>query len=133
MAFECRVDPPIIRIRVAPPYSPDEIENELKRLISSSEFRPGLDTLVVVRGSQNTPAREVRRYATILAQLGGAIGRRVSISTDNDLSYGLSRMFAVFAAPAGYDVGVFRDAGAAERWLLESEDAEEAPAVSSSG
>lgn len=133
VAFECRADPPIMRIRVEPPYSAVEIEEELRRFVASPSFRPGLDTLVVVRGSQNTPAREIRRYATMLGQIGAAIGRRISICTDNDLAYGLSRMFAVFASPAGYEVAVFRDPAAAERWLLEGDEEASAPPAASSG
>lgn len=134
MAFECWQESSILRVRVEPPYTAVEIEENLRQLVASRGYQPGSDVLVEVRGSQNTPAGQIRRYATLLPQLAAEIGNRIAICTDTDLAYGLSRMFAVFAAPAGYEVTVFRDTTAARAWLLEADDSSQrTPPAASNG
>lgn len=122
MPLEGVLDPPVIRLHVRTPFTIDEIEDALQELWRAPAFAPGMMLLAEIEGKQNTPSGEVRRYAAGLSALQGKLHPRMAIVTDNDLSFGLSRMFAMFAEPYGFEVGVFRDPADAEQWLLSSDD-----------
>ncbi len=56
----------------------------------------------------------VRRVDALLRRKGA--GPR-AIVADNDVCFGMARMYQLLAEPEGIAVGVFRTVAAAERWL----------------
>jgi hypothetical protein len=68
----------------------------------------------------NITAQEVRHLAHRAA---GMLSRvrlgPTAIVTNNDLVFGMARMYSVFAESAGAVVEVFRDMEAASRWLAQ--------------
>jgi hypothetical protein len=115
-------DPPLLRMTLVPPFGLSEASAAVVRALSTAEISEPLDLLIVATGSQNTPSTEMRRFADDLADLDQRFGRRVAVAADSDLTYGLFRMFGVFAVNAGVDVGVFRSRRDAERWLREMQE-----------
>jgi hypothetical protein len=104
---------------------------EIERAITNIVTHPGLrgaDVLVDahhVNGVPSTPElRAVARNMVPLLNCGlGAVG----VASNNEMIYGVARMFGVFAETVGAKVGAFRDIDDASRWLAERRDEVSAP------
>ncbi|HEV7990258.1 MAG TPA: hypothetical protein VGP25_00440 [Gemmatimonadaceae bacterium] len=80
------------------------------------DFRELVDLSAVLHFVvESTLIREVASWTVFRA------GARRAFIAITDLAFGLSRMFSAYAEDAGQHIEVFRDAGAAERWLEQSE------------
>lgn len=115
MSCSVQQDHALLRLRLAPPFLVPEMISAVRRSLAREGGTAEL--LIVVHGSQNTPASEMRLMAERLGELRDAIGHRIAVAASSDLSYGLFRMFAVFAGAVDLDVAVFRGEPEAERWL----------------
>ena len=59
---------------------------------------------------------QIRSFASIEREGPGRISR-MAILTGSEVAFGLSRMFQLLAAEAGYEIKVFRDRDDAIEWL----------------
>lgn len=117
MSCSVEQDPPLLRLRLIPPFVVSDVAETLQDALPHRANGGGPELLIVVEGNQSTSATEMRRMAKLLGDLREKIGRRIAVAAPSDLSYGLFRMFGVFAGTAGLDVAVFRQTGQAEEWL----------------
>lgn len=120
MPIDTEIEASTVKLTLQPPFTVDQAREALRALAEHPDLDPDSDILVNVRGSQNSSATDIRRYASLLVE-GEILRGRVAIATESSLSYGLARMFAVFAAPSGRVIGVFRSVDEARSWL-ESDD-----------
>lgn len=118
MPTHTELDSPLLRLRLTPPYAVAEIAAGLEEAVGVVTPGQRPDLLIVVEGSQNTPAAEIRQIVNLLEGLRERIGPHVGVAAGSDLSYGLFRMFGVYAGASGFEVAVFRRLGEARRWLL---------------
>jgi hypothetical protein len=92
---------------------------EMTGLVRDPEFGPGFGILVDARRIEYAPgAEETRQLATAAAQSDFLLHHPVAIVVQQDLNYGIARMYSAMSALQGATAEVFRDMEEARTWLL---------------
>ena len=110
----------IVRARVSGESSDVELIEADDRLRADPDFRADYDELVDMRGAiglRVTP--EVVSRITERPPLFSEKSRRAFV-VDNDLGYGMVRMFGLRRGAEAGEIRAFHDMGEAEAWLAES-------------
>jgi hypothetical protein len=102
----------------------EEILAGLEKTVTSDEYEPGLDGITDLREMRwESNQGDLRRLVHFLIEYGKEIGRsRSAVVVSGDRTFGMSRMFEVFSEQSPIKVRVFRDFGAAKRWIEEKRD-----------
>jgi hypothetical protein len=99
----------------------DEFLAFYKSLYESGQLDPSMNLLVDLRQSESAP-----RSSEVLRQFAGFVQKKftkittrpkVAVVAPEDLSFGLARMYEVFAHSIPWDFEVFRAVDAALSWL----------------
>lgn len=96
----------------------DQTIVELTRLVRDPGFGPGYGVLVDARRIEYAPgAEETRQLATAAAQRDFLLHHPVAIVVEQDLNYGIARMYSAMSSLQGATAEVFRDMEEARAWL----------------
>jgi hypothetical protein len=105
--------------------SADQTGHVFDAAVTAPEFQQGVG-LVIDMSEHHNPFshEEIRRLAAHAAGQRDLLGRRkaVVVLPDNDLQYGLARMFSTYAELNGLSVEVFTANDEALRWLRAAPD-----------
>lgn len=90
--------------------------------LSHPDFADGMDTIWDFRHADlyalsADAMLEIRRRAKLRH---GQLARRAAFLVDSDLQFGVVRMWQVYGGDLPQDRQIFRDVGAALKWLIES-------------
>jgi len=109
----------LVRLQVTDPLHLEQIAVTIKRLLSDSELRTGMDLLSDHSALDFTATTGlVRAISPLLVELGERLGRfRCAVVVPRDASYGMARMAEVFAEDGPAKVRAFRLIEEAEAWL----------------
>jgi hypothetical protein len=113
-------EPGRFQVRASGAVTFEQVEAFLVDLVKHPGAKPGMEFLVdasLVEAVPSTP--ELRRIARMLKPLVERGMTGIAIVTENPFVYGVARMFSVFAEAVGANVGTFREAAEARRWLAE--------------
>ena len=102
-----------------------EVFDLIERLVNDPAFPDGIDGLVDLRSVDrlDLSAEAIQRASETATDYESSFaGSRWGIVADEDLAYGISRMYELQRNPQRYAIGVFRDMEAARSWLAESEE-----------
>ena len=110
----------IIRTSCISPLMLAEVVGHFRTLASDPECPPDLDVLLNVSEADSPPERNQLDAVTdeLIALRGKVRFGICAIVASRDAMFGMMRMFEVVAGPYFRMVRVFRDAGAAEAWVL---------------
>lgn len=92
-------------------YSFDEFKHICLEILSDPEFNPCMKGLVnLLQARPNPPTQELREGAAYLGAIKGQfISTWAILAPPDSLTYGLARMFSVFAESKGIQLEVFTD------------------------
>jgi len=109
----------LVRIEVIDPLEFEQIAVTVKRLVSDSELRAGLNLLSDHSQLGSTASTNlVRSIPALLAQLGERFGPfRCAVVVPRDASYEMARMAEVLSEDGPAQVRAFRSVREAEGWL----------------
>lgn len=100
----------------------DDVLSIIKKVYSDPAFRsPWLSMWDLTGARPLFTADELREVAAYVRDHRPVDAGRIAIVATEDLAYGMSRMYEVFASDLQVETSVFRDSGLAQRWLLEDE------------
>lgn len=98
-----------------------------ERLYRGPDWRPGYSELADLRrcDMRQVTADGLRRLSRLAQSAVGdaAVSFRTAVVVEDDLPFGLARMYGTFADTLAEDVQVFRDEGEAIEWLAVPEEA----------
>ena len=99
--------------------STDEIIEGLRNIMNHPDFRPGLNGIADLRNSDlNTFSADVKRIAELLVEYRDKTGpSRTAVLVSNDVTFGMTRVFQVFAEQSSVETAIFRDMEEAVQWL----------------
>ncbi|MEP5764120.1 MAG: STAS/SEC14 domain-containing protein [Halieaceae bacterium] len=109
----------LIRTRCVDQVTVTEIAAHFQELLGEAELPNPLDTLLDLSEMQGVPeANELQSVVTEMALLKQRLGLgAIAIVAEEDIMFGMIRMFTVFLEPHFTGVSVFRKAQEAEGWL----------------
>lgn len=113
-------DDRVIVLRMVGKYAASDIRKTILDALADVRLPKGAVLLFDLREStslRDRTADEVREMARFLAAHGPRFGNRLAMVTGDDLAFGLMRLGSATANSGGVDAEVFRDMGAARRWL----------------
>lgn len=121
MPASCTIDSVagVVTTTVRPPVTAKELSDELRRVIESPDFRPGLNGVADVRGTDAewTP-NDLRMVADVLkAHREDILPSRTAIVVSGDAEYGMARMFQGLSGTTSVETAIFRDMDEAKAWL----------------
>jgi hypothetical protein len=106
----------LVTSRLSGVVTNDEVRDHNERLRTDPEFDPGYRQLIDLSGI--TEVRVTTPTVTSAAQdQYFAPGSRRAFFAPSDVTFGLARMFALYAESGGQTIEVFRDRRQAEEWL----------------
>lgn len=96
-----------------------DITAHFQELLGEGELPNQIDTLLDLREMQGVPeANELQSVTTQMALLKQRLGLgAIAIVAEEDILFGMIRMFTVFVESHFTAISVFRDIDEAERWL----------------
>jgi hypothetical protein len=99
--------------------SVDELVDGLKSIMSHPDFGPGLNGIADLRKSEmKTFSADVQKIADLLIEYRGKIGQsKTAVVVSKDVTFGMARVFQVFAEQAPVEIEIFRSMEEALRWL----------------
>jgi hypothetical protein len=100
----------------------DEIIEKLKDFMNRPEFRPGLNGIADMRNSDlETHSIDVQRIARLMIDFRDKIGpSKTAVVVSQKVTFGMTRMFQVFAEQSSIDTAIFQDMDEALQWLAGS-------------
>ena len=109
----------LVRLEVTDPLNIEEIAQTVKRLVSDSELRPGLNLLSDHSRLESTATTDlVKSIPVLLTHLGERLGTfRCAVIVPHDASFGMARMAEVFSQDGPSQVRACRSVAEAEDWL----------------
>jgi hypothetical protein len=97
----------------------DQTIVELTGLAGDPRFKAGYGVLVDARRIDYAPGREeTHQIATVTAQRDILLRHPLAIVVEQDVHYGIARMFSAMTGLQGATAEVFRDMEEARAWLL---------------
>ena len=100
----------------------DDVLAIITKVYSDPAFRsPWLSMWDLAGARPLFTAAELREVAAHVKDHRPVDAGRIAIVATEDLAFGMSRMYEVFASDLRVETRVFRDSGLAQRWLLEGE------------
>lgn len=101
------------------PCDLDQTIVALRTLVRDPGFGAGFGVLVDARRIEYTPgAEETRQIATLATHRDLLLHHPLAIAAEQDLNYGIARMFSAMSSLQGGTVEVFRDLKEARAWLI---------------
>ena len=99
-----------------------DLKNSILALSESTEFPPNVDSLVDVSQMDfnDIDAGFLKEVVAMEKQNPHRQGARVAYIADNNLNYGMSRMYESLADNIAKTSRVFRTVSEGEAWILES-------------
>ncbi|MBI1372274.1 MAG: hypothetical protein GC159_05875 [Phycisphaera sp.] len=96
-----------------------DLESLVRRQLNDPDYALCSRELVDARDvTPDVTSDELRRYAELIARHNGSLPKtRTAIVTNDDLTFGLARMYSGMVESTGREVEVFRTIADAERWL----------------
>lgn len=87
-------------------------------LVKDPDFGPGFGILADARRIQYAPGvEETRQIATVASQRNFFLDHPMAIVVEQEVTYGIARMFSALAGLQGVTAEVFRDIEEARSWL----------------
>ncbi len=128
MAIKYQIDPEmgVIYVNLAGKVCDDEFSAALDQALRDPDYHVGMSGLIDFRAVErfDVSTRVIREAVTTIAKTmnGFKYPWRTAIVAPTDMVYGLSRMYQILREGSMEEVGVFRDAGDAGKWLGLPED-----------
>lgn len=99
--------------------STDEIVDGLKSIMNHPDFKPGLNGIADLRNSDmEVFSADVKRIANLLIEYRNKIGpSKTAVVVSKDVTFGMTRVFQVFAEQSSIETAIFRDRDEALQWL----------------
>ncbi len=97
----------------------DEIIEKLTGLMDHPDFRSGLNGIADMRSSQlDTHPADIERIASLMIRFRDKIGpSKTAIVVSSKATFGMARMFQVFAEKSSIGTAIFQDMEEAGQWL----------------
>ena len=122
MAVEYRFnrEKEILYITIIGSFTPEDIEKTAAYITKSNEFSPEVNTVWDIRFANFTNIsldyqEKLKNIRKRFPQRGKA---KIALVADNDLSFGLARMYEQLSAELPRKLKVFKKLNEAEKWLL---------------
>ncbi len=98
-----------------------DIENTLAYIMNSSECPPDVKTLWDIRPAslENINMAEQEKAINIRKKFPQRGKAKIAVVADNDLAFGLARMYEQVSAELPQKMQVFKNIKSAEKWLLD--------------
>ena len=122
MPVDYRIENQIVEFLMTDGYTFEEFKRVCFEVLADADFKPSMKSLVNLwQARPNPPTQEMRDGAAFLASLKERFAPTWAIlAPPNSLTYGLARMFSVFAENKGIELEVFIDRTQALAYLRQS-------------
>jgi hypothetical protein len=112
----------IVFTTIAGQTSLDEILEGLKNILNHPDFGPGLNGIADLRQSElNTFQADVKKIADLMIEYRGTIGpSKAAVVVSRDITFGMTRVFQVFAEQSSVETAIFRSMEEALCWIHSS-------------
>jgi hypothetical protein len=109
MSVQYMIKNDIVEFLMGDRYSFDEFKQICLKILSDPDFKPCMKGLVnLLQARPNPPTQELREGAAYLGSVKGHfISTWAVLAPPDSLTYGLARMFSVFAENRGIQLDVF--------------------------
>ncbi|MGI9627840.1 MAG: hypothetical protein ACR2QM_13470 [Longimicrobiales bacterium] len=121
VAYDLRLQVGLLVTRFSGVVDDGQLVGVYTELVGHPEWRAGLDEFADLRGADLTAVSSegLRRVAELSERLHSGADKvpRTAVLVDQDVNFGLGRMYEAFSAESPETLQLFRDLDAALEWL----------------
>ncbi|RLA16793.1 MAG: hypothetical protein DRQ60_03615 [Gammaproteobacteria bacterium] len=134
-SYKYNKDKNVLYVSVQEEPKLDLFDQVMKDINASNDFPPDVRTIWDFREADFTSIDSKFEWniISIKKKYPGRSNARLAIIANNDLSFGMSRMYAGLAGDFPQNIRVFRGLSEAEEWMLNGKEFDNEPAASYSG